>query len=268
MTAPFMIKVVANGTGEVFYSYADAANITVNVTPLTHLALFLALNGDLDALYTNWAANNGQLTAQLIANAQAIINANFAAEMDGEGLDHAVYDFFGDDFTADGTGIDALLDSLTISIDFAGGTYTILVGGVSFILDEAIDTTGIDIGGSTGGGGGGGSATISCDTTQYQAGAVSEPTAAEVANFAATYSGQEGSIDPNTFVFSATGNATFILNTDGTATYNGASYAITSYCLDNSVSLLYVMDASGSHFDLFGNGDIHGVTPTGDIVQP
>ncbi|MBI5462818.1 MAG: hypothetical protein HY941_11600 [Gammaproteobacteria bacterium] len=269
MTGPFLIRVVPNGGGDMLYSYAGSADITVNITPLTHLALYLALNGDLDALYTNWAANNAQLTAQAIANAQAVINANFATEMDAEGLDHASYDFFGDDFPADSTGIDALLDNLTISIDFAGGTYTILVGGISFILDEAIDTTGIDIGGSTGGGGGGGNTTISCDTTQYQAGAVSEPTAAEVASFAATYAGQEGTYGPNPGdPFVASGNASFVLNSDGTATYNGASYDIVSYCLDNSVSLLYVMDASGSHFDLFGNGDIYGVTPNGDIAQP
>lgn len=112
MTAPFMIRVVANGTGDVFYSYsyADAADVTVNITPLTHLALFLALDDDLDALYANWVASYRQLTAQAVLNAQAIINANFAAEMDGEGLDHTSYDFFGDDFTADSTGLDALLD--------------------------------------------------------------------------------------------------------------------------------------------------------------
>lgn len=269
MTAPFLIRAVPNGGGNTLYSYAGTADITVNITPLTHLALFLILNSDLDGLEANWAATYSQLTAQALLNAQAIINANFSAEMDGEGLDHTNYDFFGDDFTANGTGIDAFLDSLNISIDFAAGTYTILVGGATFTLDEAIDTTGIDIGGTSGGNTGGGSTSISCDTTQYQVNAVSEPTADEVAGFAATYSGQEGSIDPNTYVFTATGNAaTFILNADGTATYNGASYDIVSFCSDNSVSLLYVMDASGSSFELFGNGDLYGATPNGDIVQP
>ena len=269
MTAPFMIRVVANGTGDVFYSYASAADVTVNITPLTHLALFLALDDDLDALYANWVANYSQLTAQAILNAQAIINANFAAEMAGEGLDHTRYDFFGDDFTAESTGLDALLDSLSISIDFAGGTYTILVGGIAFNFNEAIDTSGINIGGGSGGntGGGGGAVAISCDISQYVAGAISEPTAAEVASFAGTYSGQEGAYGPNPGdPFVATGSASFVLNADGTATYNGVDYAITSYCLDNSVSLLYVMDASGSHFDLFGNGDLAGVTPNGDIA--
>lgn len=156
MTAPFLVRVVPNGGGDTLYSYAGAADITVNITPLTHLAMYLAFDGDLDALYTSWAANHSQLTAQTIANAQAIINANFATQMDGEGLDHTNYDFFGDDFTADNTGLDALLDSLSISIDFTGGTYTILVGGIAFTLNEAIDTSGIDIGGSTGGNTGGG----------------------------------------------------------------------------------------------------------------
>lgn len=273
MTAPFMIKVVANGTGDVFYSYADAADVTVNVTPLTQLALFLAFDGDLDALYAGWETDYAQLTAQAILNAQAVINANFAAEMDAAGLDHTLYDFFGDAFAADGTGIDALLDSLTISIDFTGGTYTILVGGVSFILDEVIDTTGIDVGGSSGGNsGGGGSTGISCDTNSYQAGAVRVPTSQEIASFAATYTAQAGTIDPNTYTFTATGSATFVLNADGTATYNGSSYAISSFCLDITGNLpdplLYVLGPAGSHFDLFGNGDIFGWTPGGASVQP
>lgn len=273
MTAPFMIKVVASGTGEVFYSYADAAGVTVNLTPLTHLALFLAFNGDLDALYADWAANYSQLTAQAILNAQAIINANFATEMDALGLDHTSYDFFGTAFTANSTGIDALLDLLSISIDFNGNTFTVTVSGnPGFSFDENIDTSGIDIGGGSSGGGnnGGGSVSLTCNTSNYVPGAVRTPTSNELAGFADTYSGQEGTFD-NNFNFTPSGNATFVLNADGTATYNGAAYAITSFCLDitgqSPVPLIYLEGPSNSHFDLWSNGDMAGVAPNGNIVQ-
>ncbi len=156
MTAPFMIKAVVNGSGATYYSYAGSANVTVNVTPLTHLAAYLAFNGDLDALYNAWTANHAQLTAQAIRNAQAVINANFATLMQNAGLDHTVYDFFSTAFTANSTGIDALLDLLSISINFSGSSFTVSVSGdAGFSFDVNIDTSGIDIGAGGNNGGGG-----------------------------------------------------------------------------------------------------------------
>lgn len=273
MAGPFLIRVVPNGVGDVLYSYSALANRTVNITPLTHLAMFLAYTqGDLSALYNTWAQNYGDLTTTAIENAQARINANFASQFDTAGLDYTVYDFFSAVFTGgSATGIDAVLDGLQISINFTTGSFVVAINGLDYTFDLNIDISGISIGGGSGGGsgGGGGSTTFTCDTTQYTAGAVSTPTTGDVAGFAATYSGQEGSIGPNPGdPFVASGAASFVLNADGTATYNGTTYTITSYCLDNSVSLLYVMDASGSHFDLFGNGDVYGVTSGGSIVQP
>jgi hypothetical protein len=268
MNAPFLIRVVPNGGGDTLYSFASAANLTVNVTSLTHLATYLAFNGDVNALYTDWAANHSELTAQAILNAQAIINANFATEMDAEGLDHKTYDFFYAAFTANSTGIDALLDRLSISIDFSGNSFTVRLDDTPFSFDVDIDTSGITIGG--GGGGGGDDVTLTCNTSNYVANAVRTPTANELADFAATYIGQEGTFDDD-FNFTPSSDATFVLNEDGTATYNGSEYAITSYCLDitgqTQFPLIYLEGPTDSHLDLWDNGDMAGVAPNGNIIQ-
>lgn len=285
MGSPFLIRVVPNGAGDTLYSYASAANLTVNVTPLTHLATYLAFNGDLGALYTTWEANQGELTAQAILNAQAIINANFATEMDAEDLDHTTYDFFSTAFTVNGTGIDALLDRLSITIDFTGNSFAVRLDDSPFSFNVDIDTSGITIGGgsggsssggsssggsSSGGSSGGGGVTLSCNTSNYVADAVRTPTANELADFAATYIGQEGTFDDN-FNFTPSSDATFVLSENGTATYNGSDYAITSYCLDitgnTPVALLYLEGPTGSHIDLWGDGGINGVAPNGSIIH-
>jgi hypothetical protein len=168
MTAPFLVKAVPNGVGDTLYSYAATANLTANITPLSSLALFLAMNNNsLDDLYTNWVTNHSQLTAQTILNEQAVINANFAAEMTAVGLDHTTFDIIADAFNADGTGFDALLDDLLVVID--ADTYTITFNGVSFFFNEAIDTSGINLGG--GNGGGNGTATINV----YDAFGITDP---------------------------------------------------------------------------------------------
>ncbi len=122
------------------------------------------------------------------------------------------------------------------------------------------------------GGGGGGTGTISCDTTQYQTGAVRAPTAAELASYARTYSGSEGTYGPNpNDPFVASGPATLVFSTNGTATYNGTAITVSSLCLDITTSpsqLLYIMASDMSHFDLFGNGDIYGYTAAEKAVSP
>jgi hypothetical protein len=270
MSSPFLVRIVPNGAGETLYSYASAANLTVNITSMTNLATFLAMNGDLGALYTNWAEAHSELTAQAILNAQAIINANFATDMDALGLDHTTYDFFSAAFTANSTGIDVLLDMLSIRIDFDSNSFTVSVNDTPFSFDVDIDTSGIHIGGDSGGGGGGDDGTLSCNTSNYVADAVRTPTADELAGFAATYIGQEGTYDDN-FNFTPSRDATFVLNENGTANYNGDNYAITSFCLDitgqTQFPLIYLEGPTDSHMDLWNNGDMAGVAPNGNIIR-
>jgi hypothetical protein len=146
MTPPFLLRVIPNGGGDVLYSFASEKDITVNITPLTTLALYLAYGGDLDALYAAWSANADMLDDGLIESQQEVINANLSALFNTFGVDATYYDFTNVAFNTDSTGIDGALDSLDISIDYIGDTFTVLVDGVPYTWDTNIDTTGIDIG--------------------------------------------------------------------------------------------------------------------------
>ena len=146
MTPPFLLRVIPNGGGDVLYSFASEPDVTVNVTPLTTLALYLAHGGDLDALYSTWSANTTALDDALIESQQEIINANLSTLLDGYAVDSSFYDFVNVAFNTDSTGIDGVLDSLNISIDYVGDTFTVLIDGVPYTWDPNIDTSGIDIG--------------------------------------------------------------------------------------------------------------------------
>lgn len=146
MTPPFLLRVIPNGGGNVLYSFASEEDITVNITPLTTLALYLAYGGDLDALYAAWSANTDMLDDGLIESQQEVINANLSALFNNFAVDATFYDFTNVAFNTDSTGIDGVLDTLDISIDYIGDTFMVLVDGISYTWDPNIDTTGIDIG--------------------------------------------------------------------------------------------------------------------------
>ena len=160
MTPPFIVKVVpANGAGPTLYSYSDSADKVVNITSMTDLAMFIANgNAAMDSVYAVW--NGSQLTASQVLSAQAVVNANLQAQINAAGLDATVYDFFTTTFNTDGTGIDAVLEAITVDtssgtamvsiVGLAGGSVTI-TADPSFTFDPAIDTSGINLGGGTGG---------------------------------------------------------------------------------------------------------------------
>ena len=65
-------------------------------------------------------------------------------------------------------------------------------------------------------GGGNPPAAVTCNTAFFQAGTVAAPTSAELAAYAATYSGDEGAYGPNPGdAFVKSGSATFVLGADG-----------------------------------------------------
>jgi hypothetical protein len=153
MTSPFMLRAVPNDTAlPVQYSYAASANVTVNVTPLTTLALFLANNQqDLAAV------SGSQIDATALASAMAVVRSNFTAQFTAQGLDAASYDFFASAFAANGSGFDAVLDAVGVSVDMSAGSFAVTVDGVDFTFDP--NTGGAGGGGSGGGGSGGGGST-------------------------------------------------------------------------------------------------------------
>ncbi len=148
MTAPFMLKSVAsNGIDPDLFSYADEANVTANITPLTNLVMYMA-NGNADPgiLYDSWASSFVNIAAADIKNAQAVVNANLSTQYTAFSLDPFTYDFIGTRFLANGTSVDALLDAMTV--DLSAGISISVVGIVNALtFDPNIDITGFDIGG-------------------------------------------------------------------------------------------------------------------------
>jgi len=151
MAGPFIVKVVPNGAGETLYSWAGSSNATVNVTPLTNLALFMANgNGNLGTLYNAWASSHAGLTAQKIEDARKVVDANFSTHLTSRGLDPATYNFFNTAFTVNGSGVDGFLDSLRVTIG-TSGTFTVTVNNATFAFNvNATTTSGTGTGTGTG----------------------------------------------------------------------------------------------------------------------
>lgn len=117
-----------------------------------------------------------------------------------------------------------------------GGRRARLVGALLVLGVFAACGGGGSDGGAAGTGGGGGtgtSVTLSCDTSKFVAGAaVAAPTVADLATFAASYTGQEGDFNlSGTFVGS--GAAVLVLSAGGVVSYNGATQTVVSACVES-----------------------------------
>lgn len=119
--APFMLRMIPQNQGDELFSFAISEG-HVNLTPLTHLAMYVAVGTEvpLDILFHEW--DGSQLSPEEVQIAMDIINANLAPLLNQQGLDPRTYDFFRTDFQSDGTGIDAVLETIRIHIDFAAET--------------------------------------------------------------------------------------------------------------------------------------------------
>ena len=193
--APFIIR-VDDASGNTWYSYTPTAG-TVNVNPMTTLAL-LSANGNqpLSQLVTDWA--NTVLSSTAVLEAAKKVNANLQNVMTANSVPYTSTNIFNGAFTANGTGMDAVLDDLGVSISCSSNACTQTIdwyngGGTTTITwNNSIDTTGITLswsttGGGTGGNNGGGSGTIgvnlgSC-SSNVQAGTYSMVVRTSVAGF-------------------------------------------------------------------------------------
>ncbi len=159
---PYMLKVEGNSSGELFYSYADGSGIA-NITPMTSLALHEAFKegssySDLADRFSNFATDYGELTSAELEVAKSKVNANLASLFSSEGVDNG-FDFFKTAFSANGSGIDAILDALEISIGSGtdAGIISITIEGLTaFDFNANIDINDFTIGGDNGGNTGGG----------------------------------------------------------------------------------------------------------------
>lgn len=272
LLAPFILRATGNGAyaGTVLFSMADGVSGVFNITPLTTLALEVVRQGwpgtppvDLAGLYLNWNANVDPadlVTMQTaMLEAQAIINANLANQLQANGLTAATYDFLRTAFSPNNAGIDALLDAIKLVVSGSG----ITMNGNPLQFDFNIDISSFNIGGSNGGGGNGGGGNgggaLTCDTSQFQPNSVHVATSQELASFAGNYAGQMYDIN------SVASNATAALTSNGNFTLNGQAKTPTSICVDNTAGpygvVLYVSFAGG-HVDLFENDTLSGSIDT------
>ncbi|MBK6900617.1 MAG: Ig-like domain-containing protein [bacterium] len=149
LTFPILLS-ATDGAGTVLYSWADAEGDIANITPLTTLALLLSsLADNLGGVFANWAPSSAQLDEAGMLAAQAIVNANLQSLFTDAGVDYTEYDFLTTPFSADGSGIDGMLDALHVSFDFLGGdlnsvvTITLAEDGTPILLDPDIDISDI-----------------------------------------------------------------------------------------------------------------------------
>ena len=146
MTAPYLLKIVPS-SGPTLYSFASQNGQTVNLTPTTNLAMNLAASPTtLDAMYADW--DGTAVTAAQVATAEGTVRANLVTQIEAAGLDAATFNFFTAAFTADSTGIDGVLDDITITVDTTTGDYTFDDGDGNAVFDETATPPAPPAGGS------------------------------------------------------------------------------------------------------------------------
>jgi len=140
MTPPYLLKIMpADGT-RTLYSFSPQNGQTVNLTPTTNLAMFLASGKtDLDAMYAAW--NGMAVSEEQVAIAGDIVRENLKTQLTNAGIDTASFDVFTTSFSADSTGYDAVLDTLDISIDATAGSIDITESGSTLAFDENMVST-------------------------------------------------------------------------------------------------------------------------------
>ncbi|GEM_PF-2250927 len=151
--SPYLFE-VTDSEGNTLYSYAVSGG-TVNVTPMTNLAVVIASGGDnpMD-LFTNWS--NSAIDPEEVEEAAETIEQNFMDLYAANGVDPEAYDFFYDEFEANGSQIDAVLDSLEISYNFnqgtLEGTISVEVNQNPVVFNYSVDTTEVETSEPTGSG--------------------------------------------------------------------------------------------------------------------
>ena len=129
--APYMLEINYK-VGGVDYNLNSAAtasdltsgSATINITPLTDLVI-ANLAGTIAAnVFKNQSTYTSQLTATALAAGASALAAQLQPILAAEGVSASV-DLFRTSFTANGTGIDAVLDALKVTQDPATKTATI-----------------------------------------------------------------------------------------------------------------------------------------------
>lgn len=128
--APYMLEISYQLGGVSYWLHSAAtaadvsANATINITPLTDLVI-ANLAGDIARNLFNKGNFSTTLTAAKLQAGASALAAQLLPILNAQGVDAAV-DLLHQSFRADGSGLDAVLDSLSITVDAATKTAIIL----------------------------------------------------------------------------------------------------------------------------------------------
>lgn len=130
LTAPYILfaEGTVNGKSIKIFSAGVAAG-TINITPVTDFILRNAVAGSAEAAFDNWITT--QVSATALTTAEAGAQAQLTPLLNAAGVSADV-DLFTTPFSADHTGLDAVLDSITISYNGDIATVTNNATGESF----------------------------------------------------------------------------------------------------------------------------------------
>lgn len=130
LTAPYILfaEGTVNGKSIKIFSAGVAAG-TINITPITDFILRNAVAGSAEAAFDNWITT--QVSATALTTAEAGAQAQLTPLLNAAGVSADV-DLFTTPFSADHTGLDAVLDSITISYNGDIATVTNNATGESF----------------------------------------------------------------------------------------------------------------------------------------
>jgi hypothetical protein len=131
-SGPFLLSANPTLSGQRQFSWSDVNNGVANVTPFTTLALLLASDhANLGNLYQNWGSQQSAISPSVLDDAIDAVLAHFANRLSGVVASN--FDPFTSPFLANGTGFDAVLDTLRFSFDFASGTVNL--NGTGLVID-------------------------------------------------------------------------------------------------------------------------------------
>jgi len=125
LTPPYIMRAEGK-VGDKFitlYSVASGDSDTANINPYTNLALSIAVGGlDLDSVFTDPASSQDKFTTENMTAAVGVVRNIFTSMFAAMGITD--FDPINGSYSADGSGMDGVLDNLSINV--SGGNINIV----------------------------------------------------------------------------------------------------------------------------------------------
>jgi hypothetical protein len=141
---PFILQATSSTGGETLYSYAGSGQLVANITELTTLAVYEAVEASgvsLEDLYAQWESQD-VTPAEIEVAVQAVCDS-LTLYLEDAGVPTQDCAILTGEFVPDGTGIDYVLDQITVAVDGNsvtatgpyGGEIAIVAGGGAVMVD-------------------------------------------------------------------------------------------------------------------------------------